>query len=218
MQRKLTVILASVVLLIALVSIVRWSRPLMPQISPAPFAAFGQVVADETLKVMAGHGRIVVVINDQQQRSDNPAHAELERFQTGIKKHDAVSLMATEVVPSDPTELVIGAGCSATQLQAILTKYAAADAIVFLIGLPEWGVLQARGIALQPGSAKIVVAVEGAIPTKGVYGGYFDRGVLSLLIGIRLGSAGAVTSNISREWLRTHCQIYTPQNSDTLPE
>ena len=218
MQRKLTGILAGAVFLIAIVSIQRHFRPALPQINPAIFATFGQVLADETVKAVAGHGRIVAVINAQQQLAGNPAHAELDHFQAALRKHNLISLLATEVLPVDADELVIGAGCSAAQLQAILTKYTAADAIVFLIGLPEWGTLQARGMIPQPGSTKIIVAVDGVVPTKTEYGGYFANGFLSVLIGMQPGSAGTVKPRTSQEWLDKHCQIYTAQNADTLPE
>ena len=218
MQRKLTVLLASVVLLIALVTIVRWSRPAMPLISPAPFAGLGQRLAVETIKAVNGHGKIVVVISAFHQLSGNPAHAAWESFQSGLKKNSSVSLTATEVVGADPDELVIGSGCSGAQLQAILTKYAAADAIVFLIGLPEWGTLQSRGMTLPPGPAKIIVAVDGAVPTKTEYGGYFSNRFLAVLVTKRPGSTATVTSRIPPESLDQYYQVYTPQNADTLPE
>ena len=218
MQRKLITILASVILLIALVSIGRRLRPTMPQVDRTRFVGLGQVLADETVKAMAGHGRVVVVINAAHQLASNPAHAELENFQSGLKKHESVSLAATEVVPADPDEMVIGNSCSGAQLQAILLKHENADAIIFLIGLPEWGIVQARGLAPQPGKAKIIVALTGAVPTKSEYAGYFANGFLAVLIGGRRAPTQVAHPKTPREWFDQYYQVYTPQNFATLPE
>ena len=214
---KLAGLLAGGGLLVVLVSIAHWFRPTMPQIAPVPFASLGRVVAAETVKTLAGHGRIAVVISPQHQRAGNPVHAEWENFQNSINKQNAISLAATEVVLPDPNEMVFGASCSGAQLAAILAKYSTVDALVFLIGLPEWNTLQARGGAPSPGGAKIIVAMNES-PTKAEYGGYFGSGFLSVLIALRPGSAAGGKSQPAQDWLAKYCQIYTPQNADTLPE
>jgi len=217
-RNKLIGISAGILLLLALWAIKRQFWPTLPQINPARIMSLGQVLADATVQAVAGHGHIVAVINAQHQQSGNPLHEEFKSFQNELNKRAAVSLAAIEVVPVDPNEMVLGNGCSGAQLQALLLKYATADAIVFLIDLPEWGRLQARRITPQPGKARIIVALNGSAPTKREYAGYFANGVLSVLIGARPGPAPMAKPKTPREWFDRYYQLYTPQNFDTLPE
>lgn len=217
-RNKLIGIIAGIVLLLSLWAIKRQIWPTLPQINPARIVSLGQVAADEAVQAVAGHGRIVAVINAQYQQSGNPLREEFTSFQNELKKHRTVSLAAIEVVPEDPDEMVLGNGCSSAQLQALLVKHATADAIVFLIDLPEWSRLQARQITPQSNQAKIVVALNGTAPTKNAYGGYFANGFLAVLIGARPGPSPATPPKTSREWFDKYYQVYTPQNFDTLPE
>ena len=218
MQRKLIISIASLILVIALWAIKRQLWSTLPQLNPVRIVSLGQVLAEETVQAVADHGHIVAVITAQYQQSSNPLREEFTSFQSELKKHRAVSLAAIEVVPEDLDEMVLGNGCSSAQLQAILLKHATADAIVFLIDLPEWSHLHARRITPPPGQAKMIVALNGTAPTKSAYGGYFANGFLTVLIGARSGPGPVAPPKTPREWFDKYYQIYTPQNSDTLPE
>lgn len=212
-QRKLIVILSFVALVISLIFIGRRLWPSSPGFNPAPFIGLGQTLAEETIKAVGGKGRVVLVLDDQFQIAGSPLQKELQSLQDGLKKQSAVNV-ETELVGPDPTEMRITQGCTGSQLQAILAKHGSASAIVFLIGLPEWGRLQARGLAPQPVSAKIIVAVESA-PSKREYEGYLTGGFLYMLIGRRFGPDSTVNPKTPREWFDQSYRIITLQNFET---
>ena len=222
MQRKLIIILSSVTLIVALVSIGLRFRPAVPAIDRAPIigaaTGIGTVLAEETLKAIQNQGRIVLVTDYDHSRSDRGRDYRWETFQAEIKKQNAVSIAATEIAEADPNEPMVSS-CPSRAFKAILDRHPAVAAIVFFIDLPEWAKVAA--IIPRPVGPKIIGVDNMSVPTMVRYSGYFSSGTLTALIAPQsvVGSSNPPSkSQAPREWFEQYYLVYTQQNYESFLE
>jgi len=206
-QRPATVIIASLVIVAALASL--WFRfhpstPLVDHTAGDAIASrAGTVLAEETVKAIDDHGRLVLVID-----RDDPS---VVAFLDELKKHGSISLITTEIALPDPQER---RHCSSATFKRLLDQYAQADAIVFGNGLPEWSTVAA---ALPEHSVKIIALDnDEAFHLRAHYSGYFAKGFLSALIAHRADAKPSDPHRAPLEWFDQHYQVYTPENYDSL--
>lgn len=218
MRTKLTILIACLVLVVASISLIRYFWHPVPVISRDRFIGVGEVLAQETAKLLQDHGRIVVVLDDQLKNPKNPVNGQWEAFQKELTRHPGITISDKKTVDADPNE--IRAWCPADSFEDILTRNAKADAIVFFVGLADWSLLAARGRTPQAVSAKVIVGENFGTPSKNEYGGYFSSGVLAILIAGRIGPGGpdGAKPRSPREWFDRYYQIYTRENYESLPE
>jgi len=228
-QRKITVIVASLLIVGSLVSIWMRLRPPPPlQLDWKPIIAIqtglGERLAEETVKTVNDHGRIVLVTNFDHSRGRTDYC--WAAFQKELKKHGAIRIVATEVVTYDPAKDGPVLGCPRPTFQTLLARHAQTDALVFFIALPRWAGesvipphLAARIIALDQQS---MAGNAGHASMQKQYTGYFTSGILSALIlpGIRTEPASPPPAQpkTPREWFDQHYQVYTPQSVESLPD
>ena len=217
-DRKVTVGIAGVLLLVALISI--WSQmcATTPKMNHKLYYGIGQVVALETIAAVRDHGQIVAVI-DGTFTMAGAAHAdEWQEFQRELEKHPGVSLSATKSVEIDLNDT--STGCSSQDFKKLMEEYSDVDAIVFFISLPEWKWLQQHQLTPQRLPPNVIVVDEGMLPSQGHYTEYFASSYVSKLIATRRDAPPALPGapKTPREWFDKYYQIYTPQNFETLPE
>ena len=87
------------------------------QFDPAPFVGVGQVLAEEATQAVHDQGRLVAVLTAAHQERGSSPNLEWEAFRTELKKHPAVILEATEVIPPDTGEVVNGCSSVARLLE-----------------------------------------------------------------------------------------------------
>ena len=90
MQRQITVVVASVVLIGSVVVLWRTIRSTPDQFDPAPFVGVGQVLAEEATQAVHDQGRLVAVLTAAHQERGSSPNLEWEAFRTELKKHPAV--------------------------------------------------------------------------------------------------------------------------------
>ncbi|MCG3147370.1 MAG: hypothetical protein PCFJNLEI_00809 [Verrucomicrobiae bacterium] len=219
MPRKITAIIASFVLVVALVFIWRTIRPSPPAIHQAPRIGAGEVLAEETVKAVRNQGRVVVVTVGEPTQKRAPADARLDAFRKELRKHSSISHSATEFVWPDARVNEALPGCSSGAFGELLQRHANATALVFLIGLPSWESVSA--IIPQGRSPKFIV-MDTPLDAlkKSHYRGYFASGLLSaLIVPRRENSSDHVTNpKTPREWFHNEYQIFTRENYESLPE
>src|ERR1041384_7499304 len=104
-----------------------------PTIKPDPYIGIGQVLAQETAKLIEDHGRIGVFITDYYQDKDNPLANEWNAFREELKKHPSVELAATEIIPSG--EITPDTAVSYERFQELVKKHSKLNALVVFVGL-----------------------------------------------------------------------------------
>src|SRR5262245_38882956 len=96
-----------------------------------PHVALGQVLAEETSKLLANKGRLVIVCGDV--RQSETLKAEVESFTKSIHKQAGLSVVATEVVKPDPKRK----NMASRQYLDLLEQYPNVDVIVSFAGTPR---------------------------------------------------------------------------------
>ena len=218
MSRNTTVVICSIALLGALVLLWLQSRPAGVKVSRAEVvnvqASVGLALAEETIKAIQDHGSIVIVTADPPERLHVQSNSQWHAFESELQKHGAIHITAIEGVKF---ELESGQlFCPPAAFEELWERHATADALIFLIDLPEWAAV--AGAMAPSGKPKIIAVDNVGALTKVHYGGYFTSGILAALI----GKAGRPVQNgqpkTSREWFEKYYQVYTPQNIDSLPD
>src|SRR5262249_7109515 len=105
----------------------------------------------------------------------------------------------------------------------ILERHAKVDAIVFFMPLPPWNVFKMQVTLPSPPAAKVIVMGGSGFSTfmpKNHYSGYFTNQLLSVLIVGRIQSAPdqIAEPKTPRERFHNQYQIFTPENSESLPD
>lgn len=206
-----TVILVVVVLAIAgsLTSLWLTQRTSEAGMNPTPFAAQGEVVAEEVAKLLNHRGRIIVITADTATLSQPILTTQWKSFQRALKRSPAITLLATEPVPPrDPT------GPSQYSLPTgwftqIIERYADVDAIVSLVGVPVLS--EAEFQRLPQRRPQIVAAAVFGMNLQQP----LKQGLVQLAIVPRYEAAPASTTKpkTPREWFDRYYQIVTPANA-----
>lgn len=103
---------------------------LVPKTDGQLYEATGQALAEETARLLANKGKIVI-LTARSGAQPSPVHAGyLNGFKAALKPHRGLTLLATESI--DPTE----AGCPADAFMGTLQRHPTADAVVSFIGPP----------------------------------------------------------------------------------
>jgi len=215
MQRKVTLIVASVALLIALWSIWRRINPSLP--NQPMLAGVGLVLAEEVVTALHHEGQIVMVTYGDPLQTKLPVSSLVTTFRNELRKHRAISLAAPEIVPANLNENEGLPGCPITVFTRVLQRHADAAAIVFFMDLPDWE--RAQALISQPVGPKLVALGSQAIQPRSWYAGYFTNGLLSALVFPRRElRPGAPDPKTPRERFDKYYQVVTPQNYESLPD
>jgi len=182
------------------------------EIKRDPYIGLGQVLAQETAKLIDDQGRVGVVIADFHQDKSHPMASEWNAFRDELKQHRSIELATTEVISSE--EITPEWAISAERFEELLKAHSDLKGMVFFVGLPLWDTKKPFG--LPPASPKIIATPGPRRPLKP----YFTSGAVSVLIVPRF--SGSINPKLkpktSREWFDMLYEVYTTQNSDSLPD
>lgn len=208
-RKQIVATVAILVIVGSLISLYFTMVPRAPKINRLPFIGLGQVLAEETSKAINGRGRVVAVVTEAHTGSESPLHDQFVEFQKTLKA-GGVELAATESVPLE--ENSISMGVSAQNLDAILKKHAAVNAIVLLVGLPELGVQPPITLpARHPAIITLQATPSGARS-------YLERGIATVLILPRMTPGEAAEPTTPRGWFDKYFEVFTAKNIQSLPE
>ena len=147
----------------------------------------GQVLAEETAKLIQGSGAIVAVSEHVLEPDRNGPDVRWNVFREELKKYPKIRIAATELVKPEPEIGVMG--CSAAAFLQIFSRHADAAVIVFLTDLPEWLTVR-EGIPRHFTTKLLAMDTMGKL-TQRHYAGYFTSGSLAELIGSNLKPSSA---------------------------
>jgi len=177
-----------------------------------PYIALGQVMAQETGKLLNHGGRIGVVIPKDYQDKSNPVMVkEWDAFRDELRQYHSIELAVTEVISS--AELTPEGAMSDARFTELLNKHSELTALVLLVGLPVW---ESGKKADLPSVRPNIIAVTGQ---RMFLKSYFTSALVSVLIVPRLsGLNPQLEPKTPREWFDMLYQIYTTQNFASLPD
>src|SRR5438105_11108103 len=102
MNRKTIAACALLLVIGAAAGTLFFNRPgLAPRINLNPYQALGAVASEETSKLLAHHGEIVIVITDPGNERDPVLEAQLETFRRGLKHAGKITIRALERIKMD---------------------------------------------------------------------------------------------------------------------
>ena len=206
MQNKTTAAIAGVILVAALMSLWFPQRSKIPAVNHNIHTSLGYVLAQEAAAAVHERGQVVAVIADFGASSSPFWREQWQAFTGELKKHTQISLV-TRAVGADGKPVV---------LQVIVDQNAQAAGIVFFAGSPDFAEMQA--LASRTQGPKLILIGNPDVPARD-YRGFFAAGSLAALVLPRSFADLGPNEHpkTPREWFDKYYQVYTPQNSDSLP-
>lgn len=134
--RQILTAVAAIVVTVACATWI-WRTQFAGQTANVPLnQAIGQVLAEQTARVVGHTGKIALVLMD-------PSHSpelkvQMEAFQNALKQMGTIAIQDKVVLdPADNPKYRPGSGLSARKFLKIARKHPGADAIVSFIGAPQ---------------------------------------------------------------------------------
>lgn len=206
-------VVSTVVILASLTSIVltQWKRPGRNYLNP--YIALGQVLGEETAKLVGANGQIVVIAWDTQKNKLPALEGQMKAFKDALKAQGGISVVSTETTNEDPTSPY--PALTSERFFEILNKYRSTGAIVSFVGIPHF---KDEEIRKWPKNSPKLVVVTGLSPSTGPKK-LLQRGVLQVAIVPRYQAGQDVPQNPTtlREWFDKYYQVVTPKTAALLP-
>ena len=166
--------------------------------------AVGQVMAEETVKLLDQKGKIIVLAVNPREFPE--LKAQLTSFTAVLKKAPAVTIKEQCLLKADDPKYGVGRGLSAKRLIQVMSKYRDADAVVSFIGTPN---LTDQDLTqLAQAHPKFIAEVRSTERTLKL----LDSGVLQLVVVPRFAfpPPGPKHPHSPREWFNRYFQVLTP--------
>jgi hypothetical protein len=169
--------------------------------------AVGQVMAEETSRLVGPSGKIILVTTDNRVAPD--LKVQIEAFRKQLAHLGAISIKDTLVLdPGDNPKYRPGAGLSAKHFLKIVRKHADANAIVSFVGSPE---LTDQEIAQMKTVPKFIAETHS--PEKLTK--LLEKKVLLCAIVPRFEfpAPGPRKPETSRQWFDRYFQVISPETA-----
>jgi hypothetical protein len=171
-----------------------------------PAEALGDVMAEETAKLLGNRGSVVMIAIAP--AAGIPPQSEAIAFEKAVKKAGRVTLAGKEYMDVDRESMEL----SVEKFLKIASRYPKADAIVSLVGCP----------LLKESD----MAQFGEKPPKLIIVGWSSTGVRAMLqqkivqvaVLSRLSAPPQKSPKTTREWFDQYFEIFTSANAANLPE
>lgn len=208
------VILAIVSILVILASLcwIYFTQFASAKINVSLHTAVGQVMAEETDKLLGHKGEVIVLALDAGAAPELPA--QLKSFKETLRKLGGVTIRKTDYLKTDnQPKYGTGRGLSARQFLRVVKKSAGAGAIVSFVGAPNLS--DADFSELEKNHPPKFIA-EGGSAAK--LKKLFDKKLLQVAIVHRYQFPAPNTNAPAtpREWFDKRFQILTSENAATL--
>ena len=135
-KRTKDVIVVSLALGAAVASLYFGFAGRSPQINLDAYEVLGAVTAEETAKLLADHGLVLVMARDSGADKNPSVEAELDAFQQTLKKHPGLRLVTERVQVTPMLMMATGGGVPPDQLFKALQTHTNVGALVLFFGFP----------------------------------------------------------------------------------
>ena len=154
-KRTKDVIVVSFALGAAVVSLYFGFAGRSPKLNLDPYEVLGAVTAEETAKLLADKGRVLVMARDTGADKNPSVEAELTAFQQTLKKHPGLRLVTERVQVTPMLMMATGGSVPPDQLFKALETHTNVGALVLFFGFPA--LADAELEALEKSGVKTVV-------------------------------------------------------------
>ncbi len=212
-RRQITVVVAIFALIGSWVSMFFTECDQTPKPRMEPHLALGQLMAEETSKLLGGGGQVVVVTMYPPQ-GGSAVEANLNAFKKTLSGQGKVAVTAVEtVVQPDAVEMAPMEGVPSSLFFRILEKYPNVSAIVSFAGAPLLSDEEITKMGEKIPKV-IVFSSDGAGLKK-----CFEEKVVQAAIIFRTDATGDTSKKPGtlREWSDKYYQVVTPETASSLP-
>jgi hypothetical protein len=209
---KLTSAVVCLIIAACLVGRTIWPRKKALEIEHQMERGLGQVVAEETAKLLANHGQILVVSFDGAIGSE-----QMGAFTEALQHAGGVQVIGHEhITPVAFAEDEAGfpVDFARDHFAALVAKFPNVDAFVGFGGFPNF-----TAADLQTQSGRTLKLVSVLAPPRGAKS-LLERGLIQLAIVPRFQplSLAASSPKTPREWFARYYQVATTSDAPNLPE
>lgn len=171
----------------------------------------GEVMAEETAKLIHKKGQVVVVTMDTSKAPE--LKTQLQVFEQTLKKLGPISVKELPVDTDDKPHYRTGAGLSARRFLRLIKKSANADAIVSFIGAPRMTEEELAQVAQAP---KFVAECRSPEKIQNL----FRKNILQVAVVNRFEYPAPVKHNpkTPKQWFEKYYQVVTTENASILPK
>ncbi|MEI6082686.1 MAG: hypothetical protein WCS70_00115 [Verrucomicrobiota bacterium] len=189
---------------------------IQPKINFAPFVGIGEVVAEETVRLLQGRGQVVIWTLDTS-RTKNPFIEKMvASFQETLRQRSRISLLGQETIPFDPASPMIVRGLDVDQFHRLLHKHLSVDAVVSFAGMPPLTAEQIQ--ELPEPRPKIIVGYDPVMSPAGPRRLLIKQDVVQVTIEPCLAPLTTpAKATTPREWFDRSFRVVTATNASTLP-
>ena len=132
-----TVLVIIICVVFAMIYVASWQGPPQFTTDLTTFQAAGETAADETLKLLNRHGKIVVLVPNAVESKVPVVAAVIAGFTVAVQKQPGVTVVATEPVTIQDLQLNgLDKGLSPRRYRALVQQHPDVDAVVSLAGVP----------------------------------------------------------------------------------
>ena len=154
-KRTKDVIVVSLALAAAVASLYFGFAGRSPKLNLDPYEVLGAVTAEETAKLLANKGLVLVLARDTGADKNPSVEAELNAFQQTLKKHPGLRLVTERIEVAPMLMMATGGGVPPDQPFKVLETHANVGALVLFFGFPA--LADAELEALEKSGVKTVV-------------------------------------------------------------
>jgi len=126
-----------------------------PKINLDPYDVLGAVTAEETAKLVANKGEVLIIVRDTGPDKNPPVEAELKAFQRILKKTPRLSAVVERIRVNPMMMMATGGGVPPDQFLKALATHPNSAAVVLFFGFPQ--LADAELEKLKQSGAKVVV-------------------------------------------------------------
>ena len=168
----------------------------------------GRVTAQETVRLLNGHGQIVIIATAEAASGDSGAALPVTAFRKAIAKSMTVQIRATVTTDAatDPA-----AAISSKEFFYLLDKYPEANAIVSFVGAPQLTDAEIRQIR---SGAPLWVILNEPFPSK--LSNLISHDVVQLAVISGPGPAAVPAPKTPEEWFDRYYQFVSQKNLSRL--
>jgi hypothetical protein len=179
-----------------------------PKIDLDAYAVLGAVTAEETAKLLASQGRVLVIARDTGPDKNPSVEAALKAFGQTLRQHRGLRQVTERVVVPPMQMMATGGGVPAEQLFKALEAHPGVGALVLFCALPP--LTESELETLKRYGVKIVVTSS----FHPAYGRLLEQQAIHLVIAPRPGAPPPATgpARTLRERFDQDYMIVTPAN------
>jgi hypothetical protein len=212
MKSKTLVVGFAVASILVLVFVVR-RHSSGPAMNLRPSVAVGEVLAEETTRLLGGKGNIIVIGRASAKDGQTAAGEQIASFGAAMRRRGSPRIASTEWLPRPPGPMMNAGELTSDRLLELIEKNPEAEAFVVFAGLPPLSA--SLGEKINARSLKLLaVCGYGATVRR-----WLETRALAVAVVPRFGELPPETPapKTVKDWFRQEFELLTPESIGRLP-